>query len=101
MSLGNREDGAANFEESRESGDLPPRRTAQAVHDILEHARRVLPLMTTLISTRAFALDRQTFAGVVCLFLGLFLVAGVGFAGPAAIHNAAHDTRHATGFPCH
>ncbi len=57
--------------------------------------------MTTLISTGALALDRQTFAGVVCLFLGLFLVAGVGFAGPAAIHNAAHDTRHATGFPCH
>jgi cobalt transporter subunit CbtB len=47
------------------------------------------------------AFDRQTFAGVVCLFLGLFLVAGVGFAGPSAIHNAAHDTRHATGFPCH
>ena len=57
--------------------------------------------MTTLISTRARALDRQTLAGVVCLFLGLFLVAGVGFAGPSAIHNAAHDTRHATGFPCH
>lgn len=56
--------------------------------------------MTTLsISSRAF--DRQTFAGIVCLFLGLFLVAGVGFAGPSAIHNAAHDTRHATGFPCH
>jgi cobalt transporter subunit CbtB len=102
MSLGNREDGARELRESRESGDLPPSRTVQAVHDILEHARRVLPLMTTSsISTRALALDRQTLAGVVCLFLGLFLVAGVGFAGPAAIHNAAHDTRHATGFPCH
>jgi cobalt transporter subunit CbtB len=33
--------------------------------------------------------------------LGLVLVAGVGFAGPAAIHNAAHDARHIHAFPCH
>ena len=53
------------------------------------------------MSTRLIAFDRQMVAGVVCLFLGLFMVAGVGFAGPQAIHNAAHDTRHAVGFPCH
>lgn len=34
-------------------------------------------------------------------FLGLFLLWGVGFAGPSVIHNAAHDTRHSAGFPCH
>ncbi|HEX6957038.1 MAG TPA: CbtB domain-containing protein [Ferrovibrio sp.] len=34
-------------------------------------------------------------------FLGLFLVWGVGFSPIAAIHNAAHDTRHSNGFPCH
>jgi cobalt transporter subunit CbtB len=33
--------------------------------------------------------------------LGLVLVLGVGFAGPAAIHNAAHDARHIHAFPCH
>jgi cobalt transporter subunit CbtB len=33
--------------------------------------------------------------------LGIFLVWGVGFAGPSVLHNAAHDTRHANGFPCH
>jgi cobalt transporter subunit CbtB len=53
------------------------------------------------MSTRLIAFDRQMVAGIACLFLGLFMVAGVGFAGPQAIHNAAHDTRHATGFPCH
>jgi len=53
------------------------------------------------MSTRLVAFDRQMVAGVICLFLGLFMVAGVGFAGPQAIHNAAHDTRHAVGFPCH
>jgi cobalt transporter subunit CbtB len=25
----------------------------------------------------------------------------VGFAGPAALHEAAHDSRHAIAFPCH
>ena len=33
--------------------------------------------------------------------LGVFLVFGVGFAHPEAIHNAAHDARHAFSFPCH
>ncbi|HSM20230.1 MAG TPA: CbtB-domain containing protein [Hyphomicrobiales bacterium] len=58
-------------------------------------------MTTSSISTRLIAFDRQMVAGIVCLFLGLFMVAGVGFAGPEAIHNAAHDTRHAVGFPCH
>lgn len=53
------------------------------------------------MSTRLIAFDRQMVAGVICLFLGLFMVAGAGFAGPQALHNAAHDTRHAVGFPCH
>jgi cobalt transporter subunit CbtB len=29
------------------------------------------------------------------------VIFGVGFAGPATIHNAAHDVRHAFAFPCH
>lgn len=33
--------------------------------------------------------------------LGLFLLAGVGFAHIEAVHNAAHDARHSAGFPCH
>lgn len=33
--------------------------------------------------------------------VGLMVVFGVGFAGSAALHNAAHDTRHAFNFPCH
>lgn len=34
-------------------------------------------------------------------FLGLFLLWGVAFAGPAVVHNAAHDARHSAAFPCH
>jgi cobalt transporter subunit CbtB len=33
--------------------------------------------------------------------LGATLLLGVGFVQVEAVHNAAHDTRHANGFPCH
>ena len=33
--------------------------------------------------------------------LGAFIVFGLGFAHSESVHNAAHDTRHAVGFPCH
>lgn len=33
--------------------------------------------------------------------LGLALLYIVGFAGSAAIHDAAHDARHSLNFPCH
>jgi len=29
------------------------------------------------------------------------MVWGVGFSHIEAVHNAAHDTRHANAFPCH
>jgi cobalt transporter subunit CbtB len=38
---------------------------------------------------------------LLAILLGAFLVWGVGFAAPAAIHDAAHDARHAFTFPCH
>jgi len=47
--------------------------------------------------TAARRLLAPMFAGL----LGVLILFGVGFAGPAAIHNAAHDTRHAFTFPCH
>jgi cobalt transporter subunit CbtB len=40
-------------------------------------------------------------AAVMAALLGAFLVWGVGFAPIAALHNAAHDTRHSMAFPCH
>ena len=35
------------------------------------------------------------------LGMGLLVVFAAGFAHPAAVHNATHDTRHAFGLPCH
>lgn len=41
------------------------------------------------------------FAVTAAILVGVFLVAAVGFAGPEAMHNAAHDIRHGLAFPCH
>ena len=49
----------------------------------------------------SLSVSQRLVAGVLALFMGLLLVGGVGFAGDMAVHNGAHDTRHALGFPCH
>jgi cobalt transporter subunit CbtB len=38
---------------------------------------------------------------LLAALLGVVLLTGVGFVHIEAVHNAAHDTRHANGFPCH
>ncbi|WGF87901.1 CbtB domain-containing protein [Marinivivus vitaminiproducens] len=38
---------------------------------------------------------------LLAAMVGLLLLGGVGFAQIEAVHNAAHDARHSTGFPCH
>jgi cobalt transporter subunit CbtB len=40
-------------------------------------------------------------AAFAALVLGVTILWGVGFSHIDALHNAAHDTRHSTGFPCH
>jgi len=45
--------------------------------------------------------DQRRAAGIAALVIGFFLIFGVGLSHIAAAHNAAHDTRHAIGFPCH
>lgn len=52
---------------------------------------------TTISATRSQTL----IAASMALFLGVFMIWGVGFSETAAAHNAAHDTRHSNGFPCH
>lgn len=41
------------------------------------------------------------FQSLLAAALGVVLLAGVGFWQVDAVHNAAHDTRHSAGFPCH
>jgi cobalt transporter subunit CbtB len=53
------------------------------------------------VSVSSLSLSQRLLAGLAALFLGLVLVGGIGFASDMAIHNGAHDARHALGFPCH
>jgi cobalt transporter subunit CbtB len=61
--------------------------------------------MNTQVQTAAsvvnLSLSQRLIAGVLALVLGFVLIGGVGFASDMAVHNGAHDTRHALGFPCH
>jgi cobalt transporter subunit CbtB len=60
--------------------------------------------MNTQVQTAqvvTLSLSQRLVAGVLALFIGFVLVGGVGFASDMAVHNGAHDTRHALGFPCH
>ena len=48
------------------------------------------------------AVDSSVIAqAVLAMALGLFIVGVVGFSHISAVHNAAHDVRHANAFPCH
>lgn len=48
------------------------------------------------------AVDTRVVAqAVLAMALGLFVVGVVGFSHISAVHNAAHDVRHANAFPCH
>ena len=55
---------------------------------------------TTAFRSPAAAL-RAAIPALTAILFGAFVIYGVGFAGPATIHNAAHDVRHAFAFPCH
>lgn len=43
----------------------------------------------------------KLFQSLSAAFFGLCIVGVVGFSHVEILHNAAHDTRHANGFPCH
>jgi cobalt transporter subunit CbtB len=58
-------------------------------------------MTTQTISTTRTSVSQRILAGMACIVLGVCLTFGVGLAQDDRLHNAAHDTRHAIGFPCH
>ena len=54
-------------------------------------------------STQQFAVTRSETSRIAAfaVALGAFLVFLTGFAHTDALHNGAHNTRHALSFPCH
>lgn len=49
----------------------------------------------------SLTISQRLVAGISAMVFGGILVFGVGLAHADRLHNAAHDTRHAIGFPCH
>lgn len=58
-------------------------------------------MAVTHVSSNSLSLNDRLFAGITALLLGAFLVFGAGLANSSVLHDTAHDTRHAYGFPCH
>ena len=44
---------------------------------------------------------KKILPALVAISLGCVLIFVMGFAETSTLHNAAHDGRHAAGFPCH
>lgn len=56
--------------------------------------------MTALARAAGLGLSRSAILAMAAI-AGFAIVFVVGHAQSAALHDAAHDLRHATGFPCH
>ena len=58
--------------------------------------------MTTKTTTITGAHSDASLATILFVaFIGATLIFAAGFANAAVMHDAAHDTRHSIGFPCH
>jgi cobalt transporter subunit CbtB len=60
-----------------------------------------IPATSAPIHQAAARSTGRVLASVLALAFGTLLLWGVGFAHNDLLHNAAHDTRHSNGFPCH
>jgi len=57
--------------------------------------------MTTSARPLPAAAGSRLIPALAAVLLGLVLVGGAGFVQAESLHEAAHDTRHAFGLPCH
>ena len=60
-----------------------------------------MAITSTLTSTQSRAQASPVLAIVASLVLGFSTIFVVGHLQAETLHDAAHDVRHATGFPCH
>jgi cobalt transporter subunit CbtB len=55
----------------------------------------------SIAGRQAQVLPDRIKAAAVLFTIGAVIIFGAGLASSEVVHNAAHDTRHAIGFPCH
>ena len=58
-------------------------------------------MLATVKTTKTTTINQRMMAAIFAASLGFSTLFVVGFAQSEILHNAAHDARHATGFPCH
>lgn len=54
--------------------------------------------MTTLVKSRV---STNLLSIIATAFIGIGIITLAGHVQAATLHDAAHDVRHTTGFPCH
>jgi len=57
--------------------------------------------MSHVIATSAAQAQSKLASILFVAFLGGGIIFAAGYAQSTVLHDAAHDLRHATGFPCH
>ena len=58
--------------------------------------------MTKTIGIKTLSASRaRFFPALFAAMIGVAVISLTGHVQAAALHDAAHDVRHATGFPCH
>jgi cobalt transporter subunit CbtB len=60
-----------------------------------------MKIMSHTITTSTAQSQSKLTSILFVAFLGLGIVFAAGYAQSNTLHDAAHDLRHATGFPCH
>lgn len=86
---------------SRKSGDQPGKRTlTHAVGSGGEGDQDMKTQAKAAVQTQSLT-KTNMIAIAFAAFVGLGIITITGHVQAAALHDAAHDVRHATGFPCH
>lgn len=76
----------------------------------IQSNRQLVSIMTIQSSVQTKVADdsnelaidrRKKTAAFLVITFGALLIWGTAYANPLMLHNAAHDSRHAFGFPCH
>lgn len=70
----------------------------------LYHLNRGDTMSTTIIKSQTLpqSYSSSTMISLIgAMLIGALIIFGSGFSNTAAVHNAAHDMRHANVFPCH
>jgi cobalt transporter subunit CbtB len=69
--------------------------------DIQEGSAMSISTTSHTASTTTATQTQRLTAAISAAILGACLVYFAGFSHIDAVHNAAHDTRHSSAFPCH